>query len=398
MHVTHVITRLIVGGAQENTLASVLGLRQRPGFTVDLVSGPTTGPEGSLESRVRDLPGLLIRVPELVRPVAPWTDLLAWRHLVRLFRQTRPQVVHTHSGKAGVLGRLAARQARVPLVLHTIHGPSFGPWQGALANAVFLRAERAAARATDHFVVVAHAMTRQYLAAGIGNPTQYTRIFSGFDLQPFLHARRSPALAAELGLGPEDFVVGKVARLFELKGHEELFQAAPGLLRRCPRLKLLLVGDGPWRLRFEALARQAGLRDRVIFTGLVPPEEIPHHLALMDVLVHLSRREGLARALPQALAAGIPVVAADADGAAEVCLDGETGFLIPPGQPEMLIDRVGRLADSRELRARLGSQGRAFVRPRFSTGTMVDELALLYPRLAREKGLPAPEPTVAPAA
>lgn len=391
MRVSHVITRLIVGGAQENTIASVLGLRQRPGFSVDLVSGPTSGPEGSLEPRVRRVPGLLTVIPDLVRPVAPWRDTLAYRRLVHHFRQTRPHVVHTHSGKAGVLGRLAARRARVPLVLHTIHGPSFGSWQGAMGNAVFLRAERAAARVTDHFVVVAHAMTRQYLAAGIGHPRHYTRIFSGFDLQPFLQARRNPALAAGLGIGPDDFVLGKVARLFELKGHDDLFQAGPQLLRRVPNLKILLVGDGPWRDRFENMAHHSLLRGRVIFTGLVPPEEVTDYVALMDTLVHLSRREGLPRALPQALAAGVPVVAADCDGASEICLDGETGFLVPPGRVNALVNRVGQLADSPELRELLGGQGREFVRRRFSEETMVDELARLYVRLAREKGLPTPD-------
>ena len=135
MRVTHVITRLIVGGAQENTIASVLGLRAKPGVEVDLVAGPTLGPEGSLESRFAGgYPGLLTVVPQLVRPLHPWKDALAWKKLTELFRARRPQIVHTHSGKAGILGRLAAARAGVPIIIHTIHGPSFGPFQGPLAN------------------------------------------------------------------------------------------------------------------------------------------------------------------------------------------------------------------------------------------------------------------------
>jgi hypothetical protein len=226
MRVTHVITRLIVGGAQENTIATVLGLRQIPGLTIHLISGPTRGPEGSLEGELAFDPGLLSIVPELVRPVHPLNDLRALHRLTRLFQQTRPDIVHTHSGKAGILGRWAALRAGVPLILHAIHGPSFGAFQGRTANLLFTLAERRTARVTDHFTVVAEAMRDQYLAAGIGRPEQYTKIFSGFRLEPFLAAGNDPARRAQFGLQPGDFVVGKIARLFELKGHDDLFAAA----------------------------------------------------------------------------------------------------------------------------------------------------------------------------
>ena len=258
MRVIHVITRLIVGGAQENTIASVLGLRVKPGLDVSLVSGPTLGPEGSLESVFAGCPDLLTIVPELVRPLHPWKDCLAWRKLTELFRARRPEIVHTHSGKAGILGRLAAARAGVPIIVHTIHGPSFGPFQGPFANALFRSAERYAARVTTHFVVVAEAMKQQYLAAGIGRPDQYTTIFSGFALEPFLSSTNDLQLRAGFGLAPDDIVIGKIARLFKLKGHDDLLAVAPELVRRCPRIKFLLVGDGPWRGRFEkpgALAR-----------------------------------------------------------------------------------------------------------------------------------------------
>ncbi|HTH48207.1 MAG TPA: glycosyltransferase family 4 protein [Candidatus Limnocylindria bacterium] len=394
MRVTHVITRLIVGGAQENTIASVLGLRARPGLEVDLVSGPTRGREGSLESLVAEA-GCLTVVPELVRPINPWADWLAYRHLTRLFQERQPQIVHTHSGKAGILGRLAAKKAGVPLIIHSIHGPSFGPFQGRLANAVFTTAERAAGRVTDHFVVVAHAMSRQYLAAGIGHSDDYTRIFSGFDLQPFLDARRDPALAAKLGIRDGDFVVGKIARLFKLKGHDELFAIAPKLVRRIPNIRFLLVGDGPWRPRFEALAATPELAGRFIFTGLVPPAEVPRHVALMDCLVHLSHREGLPRALPQALANGKPVIAYDCDGAGEICLGEQSGLLIPTGATRLLVSAIEMLASDPAYRRRLGEFGREYVRTRFTVERLVEEQHQLYLRLARDKGLLPAEPSPA---
>ena len=383
MRVTHVITRLIVGGAQENTVASVLGLRQKAGLEVDLIAGPTRGPEGSLEPALAGCSALLTIVPELVRPLHPWKDARAWQKLTGLFRARQPQLVHTHSGKAGVLGRLAAARAGVPIILHTIHGPSFGSFQGWSANALFRSAERYAARVTTHFVIVAEAMKRQYLAAGIGCPDQYTKIFSGFALEPFLDSTNDLQLRARLGLAPDDIVIGKIARLFKLKGHDDLLAIAPALVRKCPRVKFLLVGDGPWRGRLENRARSLGLEKHVIFTGLVAPSAVPPIVGVMDLLVHLSLREGLPRALPQALAAARPVVAYDADGANEVCLENETGFLVAPGDLPGLSERLLRLAQDPALRQRLGCRGQQFVQERFGVQHMVDDLYQLYLRLQR---------------
>jgi glycosyltransferase involved in cell wall biosynthesis len=381
MRVTHVITRLVIGGAQENTVASVLGLRSKPDLEARLLSGTSTGPEGSLVSSFQDQPGLLQFVPSLVRPVNPIRDLAALLDLTRIFRATRPQIVHTHSGKAGVLGRLAAARAGVPVIIHTIHGPSFGPFQGAVPNLIFKRAERIAGKVTTHFVTVADAMTRQYLAAGIGRPEQFTRIFSGFSLGPFLSAQNDVGWRRRWQIGPDGFVIGKISRLFKLKGHDDLLTVAPAILQRCPQVKFLIVGDGAWRGRLQERARSMGLENHFIFTGLVPPEEVPRYLGMMDILVHLSRREGLARALPQALAAGKPVIAYDCDGAAEVCRNNETGFLVRPGDLSTLVDRVVQLAADASLRHRLGEHGREFVRENFSVETMVERLHRLYLQL-----------------
>ena len=384
MRVTHIITRLIVGGAQENTISSVLGLQHKPELEVDLITGPTTGSEGSLESAFSTTPGTLHVTPHLVRAVHPLRDWLALRDLTALLRERRPDIVHTHSSKAGILGRLAAQRAGVPILIHTIHGPSFGAFQGAAANLLFTAAERHAARCTTHFISVADAMTRQFLNAGIGRPEQFTRVFSGFPLQPFLAARNDPALRARLGLESEDFVVGKIARLFSLKGHDDLIDAAPALIRQCPHLKFLLVGGGPWKGRLQDRVRSLNLERHFVFTGLVPPSEVPAHVGIMDALVHLSRREGLPRALPQALAAARPVVAFDCDGAGEVCIDGKTGFLVPASDRKRLCAALLLLATNPALREQLGRQGQTFVKERFSVERMVDDLHDIYLTLARK--------------
>lgn len=272
----------------------------------------------------------------------------------------------------------------MPCILHTIHGPSFGAFQGWARNFAFRTAEKIAARCTTHFISVAEAMTRQYLAAGVGRPGQFSCIYSGFDLQPFLTTKNDPAVRAKWGLAPNDFVVGKVARFFKLKGHEELLAAAPMLVKRCPQIKFLLVGDGVLRPGFEAQVRELGLDRHFVFTGLVTPPEIPELIGIMDVLVHLSQREGLARALPQALAAERPIVAYDCDGANEICLSEKTGFLIQPGNKTELVSALSALAANPDLRTRLGRQGRELVRERFGIEKMVDSLYALYRKLLEQ--------------
>jgi glycosyltransferase involved in cell wall biosynthesis len=381
MRVTHVITRLIVGGAQENTVATVLGLRMFPGIEVSLVAGTATGPEGSLQSAFASCPKILVPISALVRPVHPFFDALALLRLTNLFRATKPDIVHTHSGKAGVLGRWAAHRAGVPIIVHTIHGPSFGDFQGSIANGLFLGAERFVAKFTTHFVSVAEAMTRQYLAAGIGKPEQYTRIFSGFPMEPLLTAKNDSQLRGQLKIAQDDFVIGMIARLFKLKGHDDLLDIAPELVRQCPRAKFLLIGDGAWRGRLQKRVQSLGLERHAIFAGLVSPDEVPRYVGIMDALVHLSYREGLPRALPLTLAAARPVVAYDCDGANEVCIDNETGFLIPPGDKPLLTRRLTQLEGYADLRNRLGKAGREFVRERFSVENMVQNIYNLYQRL-----------------
>jgi len=385
MRVTHIITRLVIGGAQENTLATIAGLRQKPGLEIKLISGPTTGPEGSLEAEARKIPGLLTLIPELVRPVHPLYDFIALRKLEKVLREQAPALVHTHSGKAGVLGRLAAKRAGVPAIIHHLHGPSFGNFQSAPANWIFTAAEKHAARVTDHFFCSATAMARLYLAAGIGQPSMFTRIFSGFQLEPFLCATNDPALRRQLGLAETDFVIGKIGRLFRLKGHADLLTAFAGLLPRVPHARLLLVGDGLLRSELEAQTRSLGLTGKVIFAGLVPPSEVARYVGIMDCLAHLSYREALSRALPQALAAGKPVVAYDFDGADEVCLENETGFVVPTGNTATAAQRLQQLAGDAALRERLGRTGRAFVQANFSVEKMVDDQYTVYLKLAGAK-------------
>jgi len=393
MRVTHIITRLVIGGAQENTLATIRGLRTKPDLDVKLISGPTIGPEGSLENQAREFfgnqPSDFTIVPELVRPVHPLKDFIALRKLEKLLREQKPDLVHTHSGKAGILGRLAAKRAGVPVIIHHIHGPSFGNFQGALANLIFTAAEKHAAKVTDHFFCSASAMTKLYLAAGIGRPEMFTRIFSGFDLQPFLNATNDLTLRQQLGLEVNHFVIGKVSRIFKLKGHADLLNAFAKILPQVPHARLLFVGDGSLRGEIEKQTRELNVRDKIVFTGLVAPNEVARYVGIMDCLAHLSYREALSRALPQALAAGKPVIAYDFDGADEICLDNETGFLIRTGDIEAAAQKLLQLARDAALRKNFGERGQQFVSENFSVEKMVADQYAVYQNLAAKRGLRA---------
>ena len=381
MRIVHVITRLILGGAQENTLLTVEGLHHRHGDDVTLITGPAEGPEGDLFARA-ERQGLKVEVmPELVRAVRPRTDHSAYRRLRSAFRRLRPEVVHTHSSKAGILGRAAAWKEQVPAVVHTIHGLPFGPSETAIRNALYVRLERWAAKRCHAIVSVCDAMTEQALAAGVGRPEQYATVYSGMDVEAFLHPRRTRSeVRAELGLHDDEVAFGTVARLFERKGHDDLLAIAPRVLASAPQVRFVFIGDGILRERLKADAARLGVGDAIRFVGLVPPDQIPELLSAMDAVVHPSFREGLARVLPQALIVGRPVVSYDVDGAREVVLP-ETGILVPPRDLDALAAGIIRLANDPGLRERLGRAGRERFADQFRAETMTDQLRDLYLRL-----------------
>ena len=381
MRIAHVITRMILGGAQENTLLTVEGLARRWGDDVVLITGPALGPEGSLLERAYQ-GGLDVRlVPQLRRAVNPVRDWLAYRSLVRLLRGFQPQVVHTHSSKAGILGRFAAAQVGVPIIVHTIHGMPFHANQNRFTNGFYIAAERWAARYTRAFITVADAMTQQAVAAGIAPPEKFTTIYSGMEVAPFLNPPRArDAVRRELGYGDEHVVIGKIARLFDLKGHEYVIAAAREVVEQHPNVRFLVVGNGALRERLKRQIAKIGLSDHFQFTGLVPPERIPELLAAMDVVVHCSLREGLARVLPQALIAGKPVVSYDVDGAREVVLPNRTGFLLPPKSVRELAEALIELAGDPALRSRLGQTGRSLFTEQFRHENMVARIRELYLR------------------
>ncbi|MBS3762906.1 MAG: glycosyltransferase family 4 protein [Planctomycetes bacterium] len=377
--IVHIITRMILGGAQENTLLSCEGLNRSPEWDVTLLTGPAIGPEGELIRRARKSGIRTVVIPEMRRAISPWRDSVSLGKILEYLRVKEPDIVHTHSSKAGVLGRLAAHFARVPVVIHTIHGLPFHPYENVFSNAVYIAAEKLGAACCGRIACVADAMAEQALAAGVGSESQFTTIHSGMEVDAFLEAgSRRHTIRERYGFTEDDVVIGKIARLFHLKGHEYVLQAAPEIVHECPEAKFMFVGDGILRSHLESMARDLGVADRVVFTGLVDSAEIPDMISAMDMLIHASLREGLPRAVVQALLEARPVVCYDVDGAPEVVIDGETGRLVPPESVQELAEAVTELIKNPEKARTMGQNARGRFADQFRAETMVHELEKLY--------------------
>ena len=388
MRILHISTRLIIGGSQENTVLSCIGAADQ-GHTVALAYGPIYGPEGSLLPRVIADPRIeRFQVPNLVRHIAPLRDRRCLKELRELIRKWKPDVVHTHSSKAGILGRKAAWAEKVPVVIHTIHGLAFHPYQSWWKNFLYIRAEQWAAHRCHAMVSVADAMTVQALAQGIGRPEQFVTIRSAMEIEHFIApATKREALRARFGWDESVVVLGTIARLTELKGHDDMIDAfgemltQTGATANAQKVALLWVGDGWWRDRLVARLKALGIADRVAMTGLVDPSEIPVWISAMDVVVHPSYREGLPRAVVQGMLEQKPVIAYDVDGAREVCQHEHTGLLVKAGDSRALRAAAQWMIDHPNERRVMGERGREVVRVDFDWRTMNTHLLELYRRL-----------------
>lgn len=367
IRVLHIITRLDVGGSTENTVISATRM-PRPEFACGLISGQTTEPPPGLAEDLTRAGVPWTQIRHLRRPVNPVADGRALWHLYRAIRRARVDIIHTHSSKAGFLGRLAARIAGASHIVHTPHGHVFEGYFSPMVRSAFIALERAAARFTDRIITLSDGEARDHLRHGIGRPEQFVTIPSGVDLDAVTAA---PPVRPVSG-GP---VIGAVARLVPIKGLQHLVDAAPQVLRHCAQARFLLVGEGEMRPALEEQARGLGLEDRITFTGYRP--DAPSLLAGMDVFVLPSLNEGMGRVLVMAMALGKPIVATRVGGVPELLGDGEAGLLVPPGDPAALAEAVCSLLRDPTRAQGLGEAGRRRVH-RYSVEAMLDMLAKLY--------------------
>lgn len=377
-HILHLITRLDAGGSATNTAMTCLRLCACPGLKVTLAYGPSPDLTPDLRQRLAAEPALRqVELPALVRDPAPGRDLRALLQVARLLRRERPQILHTHTSKAGLLGRWAGRALRVPWIVHTPHGHVFYGYFGSLRTRVFVGLERTGARCCHRIVSLTDRETEESLALRIGRPEQYRTIPSGVPLDAFM---RPPGgsrerVRQELGIPAGALVALSVGRLEPIKGFDILLAAWAQLA--APRPSLLLAGDGAERPRLEALVAAGSCGDRVRFLGA--RDDVPALLAAADLFVLASRNEGMGRAFVEAMAAGLPVIGTDVGGVRTFVRDGENGFLVPPEDPTALARAVSRIATlAPAARQALGAAGRTTVVPAYSEDTMVARILEVY--------------------
>ena len=377
MKICHVITRMIVGGAQENTLLTIIGHVQK-GHEVVLITGPSPGPEGELLNN-SDYPDFeIIEVPDLVRELHVGKDYKAYCELKKIFSERKFDVVHTHSSKAGIIGRAAAWKVKVPFVCHTVHGQAFHAYEKPWKNFFYINAERWAAKRCHKIYAVAQAMIDQCVEAKVAPREKYKVVYSGMDIGKFLNSQPEPELRKKLGIPEGVRVVGTVSRLFPLKGYEYFLPMAQSVDKVCHDVHFLIVGDGSLRSWMEDKIASCGLKDKFHFAGLVPPSEVHRYIALMDILAHLSLREGLPRCVVQALASGKPALGFNLDGTPEVVIDGETGYCAPAKDVRTVTASAIHLLSNPELMLQLGENGKKMVADKFDWHKMADILEEEY--------------------
>jgi glycosyltransferase involved in cell wall biosynthesis len=379
----HIITRLVRGGADENTFFTCRGLDKRR-YVVDLAVG--AGAEIEAFGDPEDI--TLHRIPELVRDPHPIKDLIALVRLAGVIRRGRYQIVHTHTAKAGFLGRVAAALAGTPIVIHTVHGVTFHDHLPAPLRLFYLLLERVAGRFTHQFVTVGEDVRRIYESSGIGRGVPYETIYSGMPLDDYLKAgemapEARERIRASFGFGPGHVVAAMAAQLEARKGHVYLFESVARLRQRYPELRVLLLGHGELRESLEWQCRARGIDDIVVFAG--HREDLPGVLAACDISVLTSLWEGLPRVLVQSAAAGRPIVTFDVEGAWEVVREGRNGFIVPSRDVDALTERLETLVRDRAAAGAMGAEGPAMVGEVWTVETMVDRLDQMYQKLVFRK-------------
>jgi glycosyltransferase involved in cell wall biosynthesis len=374
--IVHLITRLELGGAQQNTLFSVQH-HDRERFEVGLMAGAG----GMLDAEALRIPDADVRLlPYLKHPVSPLSDMLGLFKLRAHFKKSGIDLVHTHCSKAGILGRLAARLAGVPAIVHTAHGWSFNPTQPSWLRGTYVALERMAAACSDRLIVVSSFNRDAGLQAGVGRSEQYEVLHSGIDCDQFRRPQTGrDTVRARLGFGPAHKVVGTIACLKPQKAPLDFVRAAAAAHERDGNLRFFIAGDGELRAAVAALVKERGLQDVVQLLGW--RRDVTDLLHAMDAFLLTSLFEGLPRAVLQAMAAGIPVIATAVDGTPEVVEDGVSGLLVPPARPDLAAERLLQMLGDNALRERcvLGASRR--LNDAFDIKRMVRDLDRLYLRL-----------------
>ena len=389
--VAHIVTTFSLGGATENTLWSARGVRELGGYRVAILAGWPIRAEGGLLEEAEQAGIDVEIIDSLQRDINLIADVRALVALVWRLRKGRYAIVHTHGSKAGILGRLAARILGLPVVVHTFHSLPYAeddPWWKRVP-CIWL--ERLAARWSTGLLSVTQDVVDRIERDRIAPPGKCTVARSGMDLDRFLHpAPRRDDIRSEWGIPNDGVAVGMIGRVHTGKGQDVLVGLAPRLCRAVPTIHLIIIGTGPLREELAERVASLGLSDRVRLVGAVPPAEMPEAISALDVLLHMSEREGLARVIVQALACGRPAISYDLDGSPEVIADRVNGRLIRPGDADELVDAIVEIAGDAHLRASWGKNGPPAVDPGWRVETMVRQIDEAYRRYLSGSGLVVP--------
>jgi glycosyltransferase involved in cell wall biosynthesis len=381
--VARVIARLNIGGPAQHVVLLTAGL-DRTRFATTLITGRVGETEGDFAETARARGVEPVVISELGRAIRPARDLAALFKLIRMFRHLRPDIVHTHTAKAGTLGRLAARVAGVPLTVHTFHGHVLDGYFSPPVTRFFLMVERRLARTTDRIVAVSPRLRDQLLAMRIGRPDQVEVVPLGLDLGRFRQRPpTAPVLRASLCIAPGAPLLGSVGRLVPIKDLPTLFRAMATLEENGQPAHLVIVGDGEDRTALTRLAGELGLSTRVHFLGW--RSDLETILNELDVVVCSSRNEGTPVALIEAMAAGVPVLSTEVGGVADLVTHGETGWLVPPGDPAAMADGIRRLLAEPSLRTCLAAAGQAVALDRYDVARLLSRMEALYTALINER-------------
>lgn len=383
--IAHIIARMITGGADENTLFTVQGLN-KDRYEVDLLIGEEF--DKNILNKVKNNNFNIIKIKGLKGKLNFLYDPIILLKLIKLLKINHYDIVHTHTTKAGILGRIASRIAGVPVIIHGLHGSTFQAFNSGLLNWLLFLLERLTSKFTDAYVSVSEMLSEKYVEKGIGEKEKYYTVYSGMRLDKFYNIKKNidyEKKQRELGINPRHFVIGNVARMEMRKGHKFLLDAFKKvtLERKDYPLKLLIIGEGEDREKLENYTKELNLEDKVIFAGY--REDVEELMAIMNIFVLTSLREGLPRVLVQAAAVGIPLIAFNVDGVSEIIKDNQNGFLIRPGDVKQLTNRIIKYIDNKDLVLLHGQRGREFIKDKWSIEDMVDKIDKIYQDLIQEK-------------
>jgi len=378
--ILRVIARLNMGGPALHVAYLTAGLRER-GYDTTLVAGSLARGEDSMAFVAEGLDVQVIRIDELGREISPLRDLVATFRLARLIRRERPDILHTHTAKAGTVGRVAALLAgrrRPPIVVHTFHGHVLQGYFGPLRSLFFRLLERWLARGTTALIAVSPQVRDDLVALGVAPAERFVVVRLGIELGERVADGRNGRVESRryLGIEGDRFTVGWIGRMTAVKRTDDVLVAFKGLRDKGIDAVLCMVGDGPDRAGLERRAHELGIVRDTLFVGY--QEDVAPFYAAFDALVLPSANEGTPVSAIEALAAGRPVVATHVGGVPDVVQEGDDGFLVELGATDDLADRLARLARDPELRERMGRAGREHVLPRYAVARLVDDIDRLY--------------------